>query len=105
MNRIAGISLAIAMASLASQVAAADSAKDQLNRAPRQSGNVTFDGARGSSTTTGGSSPMNSNAPAARPGRTPEQAIQDYRDSSRTTPEQQRAIENYRNSGKSRSGQ
>lgn len=74
---------------------AEEKAKDQLKRAPKQTGEVTFDGAK--STTTyevKGSSTT----------RTPEQAIKDYKDSSKTTEREQKAIEAYKNSGKSRSG-
>jgi hypothetical protein len=82
---------------------AADTAKKQLERAPRQSGNVTFDGARNNASSNSNSGAVNAGSSTTR--RTQEQAIKDYRDSSRTTPEQQRAIERYRNSGKSRPGQ
>lgn len=95
------VPLAAVLASFSSQLIAADTAREQLNRAPRQSGNVTFDGSRSSGTSTSSSTVT---APPQQRSRTPEQAIQDYRNSSRTTPEQQRAIENYKNSGKSRSG-
>lgn len=98
------VALAALLASVSTAPIAAESARSQLNRAPQQSGNVTFDGSRSSSTTTAPST-STSTVTAQPRQRTPEQAIQEYRDSSRTTPEQQRAIQNYQNSGKSRSGQ
>jgi hypothetical protein len=83
----------------------ADTAKKQAERATKQSGEVTFDGARGSTTTAGGSSAVTKSTSTATSPRTQEQAIKEYKDSSKTTDAQMKAIENYKNSGKSRSGQ
>jgi len=98
-----GLSLFLGMVVCSASALAADTAKKQLQRAPTQSGNVTFDGARGSTTTTGGNS-STVVAPSTGTARTQEQAIQDYRNSSNTTDAQRQAIERYKNSGKSRSG-
>src|SRR5712691_12952351 len=71
------------------QAFSAEPAKKQAERATKQSGEVTFDGARGSTTTTGGSSTVNTSTSTTR---TQEQAIKEYKDSSKTTDAQQKAI-------------
>lgn len=70
-----------------------EKAIDQLKRAPKQSGEVTFDGAKSTGTYT---------VKGSTSTRTQEQAIKEYKESNKTTERELKAIEAYKKSGQSR---